>query len=98
METIRWCRLRSAADSRGSFLAFEDTYLKYSHIGLVNGRIPENFKELPKRQMLAALLITYTTQVMDYNIKRMHGYAAKEPIALEDVVNQICRVVGYTGD
>ena len=61
---------------------------------LLNGREP---KGLPKRQMLAALIIAYTTQVMDYNVKRMHGDTATEPPTLLYIIDKICDLFDYNG-
>ncbi len=55
-------------------------------------------KDIPKRQFLAALLIAYTTAVMDFNIKRMHGLEATEPPTLGKVVDEICKLFDYNGD
>ncbi len=63
---------------------------------LINGRkIPDN---IPNRQKLAAILIAYTGQVLDYNIKHLHGQDAKEPPTLLNIVDEICKIFGYTGD
>ena len=63
---------------------------------LINGRkIPE---DIPNRQKLASILIAYTGLVLDYNIKHLHGQAAKEPPPLLNIVDEICNIFGYTGD
>jgi hypothetical protein len=63
---------------------------------LINGRkIPDN---IPDWQMIAAILIAYTGQVLYYNIKHLHGQDAKEPPTLLNIVDEICKIFGYTED
>jgi phosphatidylethanolamine-binding protein (PEBP) family uncharacterized protein len=63
---------------------------------LLNGKKPP--ADTPKRHLLAALIIAYTTKVMDYNVKRMHGQKAKEPPVLAEIVNDICTLFDYKGN
>ncbi len=63
---------------------------------LINGRkIPD---DIPNKQKLAAILIAYTGQVLDYNIKHLHGQDAKAPPPLLNIMDEICNIFGYSGD
>ncbi len=63
---------------------------------LINGReIPG---DIPKKRQHAAILIAYTGSAIDYNVKRLHGRAAKEPPTLLNVVDDLCRIFDYAGD
>jgi hypothetical protein len=65
---------------------------------LINGRKPENYKEIPKKQVLAALIIAFTGKTMDYNVRSMHGQYAEEPPVLKTIIDDICELFDYEGD
>jgi hypothetical protein len=62
---------------------------------LINGRKPENYNEIPKRQVLAALIIAYTGKTVDFNVRRLVGEPAKEPPYLQTIIDEICELFDY---
>ena len=65
---------------------------------VLNGRKSANFTDIPKKHVLTALLITYTAQTIDYNVKFKHGYPVKEPPYLQTIIDEICELFEYEGD
>jgi hypothetical protein len=65
---------------------------------VINGRKLANYKDIPKKHVLTALLITYTAQTIDYNVKFKHGYPAKEPPYMQTIIDETCELFEYKGD